>query len=278
MPLTLDRTKISIDFSTSTAKPDLFHNDTVAIAHLTSGFNPEAASEAWNAFGNVNVSGTDSANELDFGFIQLGQQVELFVEYSGAQLAGGSVLLKPAEPPTWKDPTELLDSKVGQRPWTRAVKRFKITNGLLTATTGDHPMLKVALKTTNKTTNADNFLRLIVDKRRFWTIFTKKEKATTPQNEYLSHFVWDLVNQYEFKWRGGKPQPINRAKITFGKEIAGAPDDGDIRKLLIESNQNGPDYNEIARAAMVSAAAFGAPPNREDRKERFLSTPKDFFA
>lgn len=280
MPLTLDRSSVTIDFSTDLAKPALDLGARVAICHLTSGFHPESASAAWNAIGNVKVSGTDGSNEMDFGFIQLAQQTELFVEYSGAQPAGGSVLISPAEKPIWNNPIELLDSKVGHRPWTiPAAGRFKIANGLLLTSTGDHPLTRVGIDTQNKETKADNFLRLIVDKRRFWSIFTKKEKAKTPQNDYLAHFEWELTYLFEFKWRGGKPQVVsNRSKIKFSGQIAGAPTHGDIRRLLVESNQNGPDYNEVARAAMVASAAFGTPPNRRDEKERFLSTPKDFFA
>ncbi|MCK0195933.1 hypothetical protein MWN34_03310 [Ancylobacter sp. 6x-1] len=267
-------------------KPDILlpPSGPSAICHLGKGFVSENnVSFAWTANGSVKMTGTpEELSSAELGFIQFAEQFELGIEYSGAEPAGGSIAIDPAQPPTWTHSTQLLDSDIGFRPWTRPSPRFTTLNAVSTAETGDHPMIKVARKLTNRTTQTENFLRSITDSRHFTTVFTLKDTSTNPQrptgprNQYLAHFTWDIRYRFDLIWKGGVPHvEMNASKATFGPITMGPPPA--MANMLSENNQAGPDFNEISRAALRSAVVFGQPPARRDEATRFLSTPKNFF-
>jgi len=287
MPFNVDLASIQITISKSGVLPDIdLTLMDQAICNLTTGYTKgggkSSIRDAFTATLKATVTGNDplGGGVTDFGFIQFCEQSALTIELSGAKKELGSIALSPAEKPVWSRDTTLLDSHVSFRPWTQPAPRFTFTlppSPQLVCVTGDHPSCILGLKLQNRITRADNFLRFVKDTRRFWTVFTKKDKSRQPSNQYLVHFQWDLIYGFEMKWRNNRPQKANSfSNIQFGSMVAGPPSDPDVVKLLNENNQGGPDFNEVADAA-IKASTNAQPPNRRDEPQWFLSTPQDFF-
>lgn len=277
--ITLNSSAVKIDFHLTTPRH--------VYGHLTNGFSvvqdTTKIQNAWTAKATLKLDDgfTDGA---DFGFIQLQRIVQTSFDYVGAQPAHGSLRLLVSEQPAMTRKLA-LDSKDLEvvKPWTRAstatTPRFEFIAPEVKCETGDHPAVKVLKKLGNDTTKQVNYLRRLVDKREFWTMFSVKDK--NGHITHLQHFAWTVSYVATFKWKGGSIaiDDSSSSNKTFGQMKNGPPSDGTLATLL--STPIGPMANDLMDTALTNAVANGQGHNRKDFDDGTcggtLTVPSDFF-
>ena len=179
-----------------------------------------------------------AANKFQFGYIQACEVKQIFIGYSGTSFLQGSVGINLAPEGEFVAPDEFgeLDkikhpdlNPAQMRPWTRpAATRFKFKKdlGLVECNTADGPAGHLPTKVTNDVTNVDNFLRTVVDHRRFCCALVVEEQGTVPLRRIVSHQIWDLRFFFELKWRNRRiasalPQgsSLSISNFTFGPPV-----------------------------------------------------------
>jgi hypothetical protein len=284
--MNIQTSTLAIAIDSSKAVPDFQVLDKAVCGHLTNSFSVKngdpVAGAAWTAKATVNasLSAGETIGDVTFGFVQLQKAAKTQFFYAGRFPSHGSMILTVNAPPAMPDQLA-LDSHDGFVPFTvsQAQGRFQFANGVVTASTGDHPLVKAGREMSgtdkmNRKTKQTNFLFHVIDERDFWTIFTFRGKDDKLQ--YLAHFTWNLKYNCRFKWLNNTPKiDINSSTIKFGTMIKGAPTDSFLQSLL--KNPDVPNANDVMLFAIVATLKAPQGANRNDLETRFANVPGDFM-
>jgi hypothetical protein len=269
--------KLTVDFGRARPRADfaLANGSRTLVCHLTNGFtdmNNIADALFWAAETAVRSGSSDPAElrTLRFGFLQFMRVDALSFSYSGRTPADGEVVINPlAILPV----APFLDSLAGANPFTNDID-LPVARGIATARSGDHPALRAPTQLVNRATNANNFLLEVVDRRRFWTVFTAQRRS--PQSfQHLAHHSWELTYRFQFIWQAGIPRAaFNQSSLQQVDPVTpGPPSEAALSSLLIAPT--GPLANDVTRAA-ITAAAIG-PIGRTDLNTRVNTNPPPNF-
>ena len=273
----MDTASLKIKVDTPGAKPSPFIGRRVVTCNLTRGFIMEGDTETFNDAINFSASMKAATTDKEFAdwkfrFLQF-QRIEfLGFFYAGAKKSGGQVSMQCHQKPAMNE-TLHLDSEDDFTPWTHSFDAT-LRGGVITQISGDHPASRAPVEVVNNVTSATNFLFHIVDKRRFWTVFT----AQSPKGDFqpLGHVEWTLEYNFMFKWKGGKPGVAkDGSSLAAGVFTSGAPADAEVKGKCTSPAK--PHSNESVRNA-IKFTVIGGPPNRSDKDTvQFINLPVDFF-
>jgi len=272
----------AITLKTGNAKPEFHIRDKTVVGHLTNGYDPTTAdavrmNEAWSATGTVRVTLNpgESLNDDQFGFVQFLRYKTTEFHYAGKSPDEGSISIFMNRAPALTQ-TLALDGEETFTPWTKDQnqKRFTFAAGVVTAVTGDHPMVKGGRELDNKKTNKKNFLFHLIDEREFTTVFAHSDPKFKFQ--YFAHFNWRLRYEAKFNWRQGNPLVASRdgTGIKFDSVVKGPPTDSSLQELL--ADPKGPMANNLMLKAVEQVIRTPAPENRKDFDKRFANVSPTF--
>lgn len=279
MAIKIADSKAVLTVTDTKAKPSFDFNPdkTFLFGHLTEGWNgSDWVGDAITCTATVPISGPQTeVDRLELGFVQVARAVVFQAFYAGRMFSEGGIALDYFVPPAMAG-NVLLDGTRGARdPWYRNPVFGLAAGGRRGADTGDHPGMVVRLSLENRSrSNVRNFLFHCFMEREFWTILTALEPGGTPQ--YIAHFHWRLRYEFKLTWTNGAPNPpTNLSSISVvSKQTQGRPTDADLQAIL--NDPKGERANSIGKRAEL-ATVTGAPPNRTDNKDRFLTVPVNFW-
>ena len=252
--------------TTSRARPAIFSDGRIVVCHLTAGFlGPNALNAAFNALGEVKVSGPDAEiRTFAIGFIQFQKLRSVTLTYSGGIVMPERINLNASAPPALTT-NPALDSRAAFTPFTSADPAI-LRAGTATNFMGDHPAAKALAQLTHRNSGRNDLLLSIRDSREFWTAFVAR--APTGVIQYFAHFHWELVYDFTLEWQldeltGGNRLKfaISNSSLRFDPTVAGPPTAPEIVPLL--ANPRPPQANDLMDAA-IKGAVLGGPPNRQD--------------
>lgn len=230
--------------------------------------------------------GTQADRDWSFGFIQAAQVKNVLVNYSGKSYLLGTVgiTMNPVGefdcPDYFSDLEMSIDPSLrAQIPWTKkAADRFKYdpATGVVKCNTSDGPGGHVPVKVSNKVTKLDNFLRTIVDHRRFCCALVLEEPKATPTRRVISHQIWDLKFHIDVKWKNGEPQATtSKSVMSVGNFTFGPPTDAAFTRVVDPGYLKGQPCNQILFERLSSALKGTAPQFRTDVDTTTVKS--DFF-
>jgi hypothetical protein len=236
-------------------------------------------------FATIKV-GPQAEKDWSFGFIQAAHVKNVFVSYSGKSFLLGSVGITMNPDGDFDCPDYFSDQEIAidpslraQIPWTKkASERFKFdaAKGVVTCNTSDGPGGHVPVKVSNKVTHVDNFLRVIIDHRRFCCALVLEEPKATPSRRVISHQIWDLKFVFDIKWRNGVPQPTSSSsRLSVSNFVFGPPTDPSFTRIVDPNFLKGQPCNQILFERLSSALKGNAPRFRSDTDT--TSANADFF-
>lgn len=266
MAVTFDAASAAITQTTSRARPAIFSDGRIVVCHLTNGFlGPNALNPAFNALGEVKVSGTDAElRSFTIGFIQFQKLRSVTLTYSGGLVMPERIFLNASSPPALTT-NPALDSRLAFTPFTSADPAI-LRAGNATNVMGDHPAAKALAQLTHRNSSRNDLLLSIRDSREFWTSFAARSPAGVIQ--YLAHFHWELVYDFTLEWQLDELTGGNRLKLAlsnstlrFDPTLAGPPRAPELAGML--ANPRPPHANDLMDTAL-KGAVLGGPPNRQD--------------
>lgn len=234
-----------------------------------------------------NLPDPTKAPKWQFGYIQACEVKQVFISYSGASFLQGSVGINLTPDGSFIAPDEFGEidklkfpnlKPEEMRPWTKpATERFKFKSdkGIVECNTADGPAGHVRTKVTNDVTHVDNFLRAIVDHRRFCCALVVEEQGTSPLRRIVSHQIWDLRFFFELKWRNkaiASAAPSG-SSLSVSNFTFGPPTDAAFATMLTATGSV--VVNDILAGRLSQAFTLKS---KQFRNETDTTTaPKDFF-
>jgi hypothetical protein len=274
--------KLTFDFGSQKPTSDIGIDGAgtrLFVGHLPKGFTDiNTISDAlfWKGEAQVRSAVSDPAElrTLRFGFIQFCRFDAMNFTYIGRTPSDGEVDINPFGALA---ATLALDSSAapGTNPFMSDID-LAVSRGVAPATAGDHPAIRAPVQVVNRATSALNFLFEVIDRRRFFTVLSAQERGTA-KFQHLANHSWDLAYRFKLVWRGGNPVvSLNSSDLTpLGPVAPGPPTDSALAALL--ASPSPPFANDLARAALTSAAAGGLPTREDLNTRRAVSVPADFF-
>jgi hypothetical protein len=220
--------------------------------------------------------GAQEATGWSIGFIQAAEIKNIFLSYSGKSYLLGSVAINLAPegefncPDYFGDIDIVVDPSLREQiPWTKkAAERFRYDakTGIVKCNTSDGPGGHVPAKVSNQTTNVDNFLRAVIDHRRYCCALVLEETKSPPTpRRVISHQIWDLKLALELKWRNGIPEATTTSsQLIVGDFVYGAPVDPAFVKVADPNYLKGKPRNQVLFERLSSALKGKAPMFRTD--------------
>jgi hypothetical protein len=281
----LVKSSVAVTLTTAGIKAD-YHLGTPrhVYGHLTKGFSVKndtaTMAPAWTAVATMNWDGGTTGG-LEFGFLQIQENLGTWFDYVGATPADGSIRLLVTEPPAMPKKLSLDSHDLEQcRPFTHGQPgRWDFNTPVVTVNSSDHPCVKVLKKMTNSTTGKANYLRGLTDKRKYWTILAIKDGTSY---QFLRHFTWSVSWEATFKWAGGKTVLDTAASpgYSFGSVQFSRPAEQKLDTIL--ASPSAPMSNDLMTAAVDQTVKNGQTPNRKDHADGTcggkISVPADFFS
>jgi hypothetical protein len=231
-------------------------------------------------------------NKWQFGYIQSCEVKQVFFGYSGKSYLQGSVGINLTPDGGFVAPDEFgeLDKILSPttdsakiRPWTRAADvvdrprfTFKSDQGIVESNTEDGPGGHIKTKISNAVTNLDNFLRTVVDHRRFCCALVVEEQGTSPVRRVVSHQIWDIKYHFELKWRNNTvfTATTTGSSFSFSQFTFGPPTDAAFANML--SAAGSVPVNDILPGRMSQAFTSKSKQYRTDSDT--TTATKDFFS
>jgi len=280
--VTFDTSRLSFTFVSDTAKPDIFIASTAGniICHMTEGFDsakfPIEQRDAFTANAQVPVrlTGGDTIDGWDYGFVQFARANACRVFYVGPTRANGRVTVQVHIPPALASAVHLDQTSSASVPWF-STPMLAYLPPMISARWGDHPAVRIPATLRNSTTNSQNYLFHYQDEREFWSIFTARDPSG--KLDYIGHFQWKVRWDCQFYWMGGKLFKRNNTSSfdIVQRKVIGPPTDPDVKPLL--ADPKGPAMKEEFGGALTRALYGARGPNRSEDVGWYTNVPQDFY-
>jgi hypothetical protein len=218
-----------------------------------------------------------------FGFIQAADVKTIFLSYSGKSYLLGSIGIDLVPdggfncPDFFGEVDFLFDNTLrAQVPWTKkANERFTYDaqKGVVKCNTSDGPGGHVPAKLFNTVTKMDNFLRTVIDHRRYCCALVLEDGGS---RRVISHQIWDLKLFLDVKWKDGLAKATTASsRLSVGEFVFGPPTDPAFVKVVDPGYLRGSPCNQILFERLSSAIKGNAPRFRSDTDTTTVG--KDFF-